>query len=38
MAARPERVPAEEVRRRMLEAGRELAIEAPYRANRGSCT
>jgi hypothetical protein len=28
MAARPERVPAEEVRRRMLEAGRELAIEA----------
>ncbi|MFZ2045039.1 MAG: hypothetical protein WAV12_13690 [Trebonia sp.] len=28
MAARPERVPAEEVRRRMLEAGRELAIES----------
>ena len=28
MAARPERVPAEEVRRRMLEAGRELAIKA----------
>ncbi|MGZ4435270.1 MAG: hypothetical protein ACXVW7_16830 [Trebonia sp.] len=28
MAARPERVPAEEVRRRMLEAGRDLAIEA----------
>jgi len=26
MAARPERVPAEEVRRRMLEAGRDLAI------------
>lgn len=28
MAARPERVPAEEVRRRMLEAGRDLAIES----------
>jgi len=28
MAARPERVPAEEVRQRMLDAGRELAIEA----------
>ena len=28
MAARPERVAAEEVRRRMLEAGRELALEA----------
>ncbi|MFZ0756066.1 MAG: hypothetical protein WAN00_20035 [Trebonia sp.] len=28
MAARPERVPAEEVRRRMLEAGRELASES----------
>ena len=28
MTARPERVPAEEVRQRMLEAGRELAIEA----------
>ena len=28
MMARPERVPAEEVRKRMLDAGRELAIEA----------
>jgi AcrR family transcriptional regulator len=28
MTARPERVPAEEVRQRMLDAGRELAIEA----------
>jgi AcrR family transcriptional regulator len=28
MAVRPERVPAEEVRRRMLDAGRELALEA----------
>jgi hypothetical protein len=28
MAARPERVPAEEVRRSMLEAGRDLAIES----------
>jgi AcrR family transcriptional regulator len=28
MAVRPERVPAEEVRQRMLEAGRELAVEA----------
>ena len=28
MAVRPERVPAEEVRQRMLDAGRELAIEA----------
>lgn len=28
MTARPERVPAEEVRRRMLDAGRELALEA----------
>jgi AcrR family transcriptional regulator len=28
MAARPERVPAEEVRQRMLQAGRELALEA----------
>jgi len=28
MTARPERVPAEEVRRRMLDAGRELAVEA----------
>src|ERR1700678_3005615 len=28
MAVRPERVPAEEVRRRMLDAGRELAVEA----------
>jgi hypothetical protein len=28
MAVRPERVPAEEVRRRMLEAGRDLAIES----------
>lgn len=28
MAARPERVPAEEVRQRMLDAGRELAVEA----------
>jgi hypothetical protein len=28
MAVRPERVPAEEVRQRMLEAGRELALEA----------
>ena len=28
MAARPERVPAEEVRQRMLDAGRELALEA----------
>jgi hypothetical protein len=28
MSARPERVPAEEVRQRMLEAGRELALEA----------
>jgi AcrR family transcriptional regulator len=27
MAARPERVPAEEVRQRMLDAGRELALE-----------
>src|SRR5215471_3289009 len=28
MTARPERVPAEEVRQRMLDAGRELALEA----------
>ena len=28
MTVRPERVPAEEVRKRMLEAGRELALEA----------
>lgn len=28
MAVRPERVPAEEVRQRMLDAGRELAVEA----------
>ena len=28
MTARPERVPAEEVRQRMLDAGRELAVEA----------
>ena len=28
MAVRPERVPAEEVKRRMLDAGRELANEA----------
>src|SRR6201992_4243137 len=28
MTARPERVPAEEVRERMLKAGRELALEA----------
>ena len=28
MAVRPERVPAEEVRQRMLDAGRELALEA----------
>ncbi|HEX4831340.1 MAG TPA: hypothetical protein VH478_09645 [Trebonia sp.] len=28
MAMRPERVPAEQIRRRMLEAGRELALEA----------
>ncbi len=28
MAVRPERVPAEEVRRRMLDAGRDLALEA----------
>src|SRR5215469_13098238 len=28
MTARPERVPAEEVRQRMLEAGRELALES----------
>jgi hypothetical protein len=28
MMARPERVPAEEVRKRMLDAGREMAIEA----------
>lgn len=28
MAARPERVPAEEVRQRMLDAGREMAVEA----------
>src|ERR1700761_5014071 len=28
MTARSERVPAEEVRRRMLDAGREMAIEA----------
>ncbi len=28
MAVRPDRVPAEEVRRRMLDAGRELALEA----------
>ena len=27
MADRPDRVPAEEVRRRMLDAGRELALE-----------
>ena len=28
MTARPERVPAEEVRQRMLDTGREMAIEA----------
>src|SRR6201989_3626281 len=28
MTGRPERVPAEEVRQRMLDAGRELAVEA----------
>ena len=38
MMARPERVPAEEVRKRMLDAGRELAIEAGAASPPSRCS